>query len=57
MDNIKLTRDETLYLEDKLEEFLNTTIFSNPIVEKEEETIKYIIESLKNRISYYPDNI
>jgi hypothetical protein len=53
----ELTREETLNLERKLEEFLNSAIFSSNIVEKEEKAIEYIIKSLTDRISYYPDSV
>ena len=62
MDN-KLTREDELYLETELETFLNKSLFSSDIVLRdvesdfepclEEQSIQYIIESLKNRISYY----
>ena len=52
-----LTRDEQLRLESALEQFLNEIIFSTDIVNKEEEAIEFIIQSLKDRISYYPDSV
>jgi len=61
MDN-KLTREDELYLENELETFLNN-LWRSDIVQRdvdntfepclEEQAIEYIIESLKNRISYY----
>ena len=51
--NESLTNDEQLRLESALEQFLNKIIFSTDIVNKEEEAIEFIIQSLKDRISYY----
>jgi hypothetical protein len=56
-NNESLTNDEQLRLESALEQFLNKVIFSTDIVNKEEEAIEFIIQSLKDRISYYPDSV
>ena len=58
-----LTQEDKLYLETELETFLNKSLFSSDIVLRdseenfepclEEQAIKYMIESLQNRISYY----
>jgi hypothetical protein len=58
-----LTQEDKLYLETELETFLNKSLFSSDIVLRdtesnfepslEEQAIRYMIESLHNRISYY----
>ena len=58
----ELTKEEKIYLEDKIEEFLNKSLFSSGIVAndspnfsptKEERAIQFIIDTLTERISYY----
>jgi len=59
----KLTNEEKLYLENKLEIFLNESLFSSDIVLRdvesdfepslEEQAIQFIIDTLQDRISYY----
>lgn len=57
-----LTDKEKLYLESKLEEFLNKSLFSSKIMDRdegdfepslEEQAIQFMIKSLQDRISYY----
>jgi hypothetical protein len=57
-----LTNKEKIYLESKLEEFLNKSLFSSKIMDRdegefepslEEQAIQFIIKSLQDRISYY----
>jgi hypothetical protein len=48
-----LTREEMVQLESDVENFLNEAVFSKDIVSKETLAIEFIIDSLKNRISYY----
>ena len=48
-----LTREEMVQLESDVENFLNEAVFSKDIVSKETLAIEFIINSLKNRISYY----
>ncbi len=58
----ELTQEEKIYLEDKIEKFLNTSVFNSNILgddsedfdpTKEERVIQFIINSLSERISYY----
>ena len=58
----QLTDQEQAYLEDKIEEFLNNALFNSDIVSddsedfnptREERAIQFIIDTLKERISYY----
>jgi hypothetical protein len=58
----ELTREEKIYLEDKIEEFLNKSLFSSDIIAndspdfsptREERAIQFIIDTLTERISYY----
>ena len=57
-----LTNDEKIYLESKIEEFLNSSLFNSEILDRdsedfepslEEQAIQFIIKSLQDRISYY----
>jgi hypothetical protein len=57
-----LTNDEKIYLENKIEEFLNSSLFNSEILDRdsedfepslEEQAIQFIIKSLQDRISYY----
>jgi hypothetical protein len=48
-----LTREEMVQLESDVENFLNEAVFSKDIASKETLAIEFIIDSLKNRISYY----
>jgi hypothetical protein len=48
-----LTREEMVQLESDVENFLNEAVFSKDIASKETLAIEFIINSLKNRISYY----
>ena len=58
----ELTHEEKMYLETSIEKFLNNTLFNSDILvgdsdefspTKEELAIKFIIDSLQERISYY----
>jgi hypothetical protein len=58
----ELTNEEKAYLEDKIEKFLNNTVFNSDIVAndneefsptREEKAIQYIIDTLEDRIAYY----
>ena len=57
-----LTNEEKSYLESKLEEFLNNSLFNSEIMGRdneefepslEEQAIQFMIKSLQDRISYY----
>jgi len=58
----ELTESDMIYLESKIEQFLNESIFSSDILAndspdfeptREERAIQYIIDSLTERISHY----
>lgn len=57
----ELTNEEKVYLEGEIEKFLNTSLFSSNMLDKdspdfsptkEEKAIKFIIDTLAERISY-----
>lgn len=59
---LELTNEEKVYLENEVEKFLNTSLFSSDILTRdngdseislEEKAIQFIIQTLKDRISYY----
>jgi hypothetical protein len=58
----ELTSEEMTYLETEIEKFLNSSLFNSNIVAndsedfkptREERAIQFIIDTLKERISYY----
>lgn len=62
MKNIELSKENKIYLENKLNEFLNETLFNSDLLKDdnedleitlEEQSFKYLIELLNEKIEYY----
>ncbi len=62
MKNKELSNEDKIYLENKLEKFLNEALFDSDLLKDdfdfegtslEEKAIRFLIKSLNDRIDYY----